>query len=123
MISKAEQFENVKKWTTALRSGEYQQGYKVLKDGSKFCCLGVACDILDIEHTKRLDINFYGIEQRSGLLPKKASDLLGITDDGETGNIDFPTLHSMNDSGTYTFAQIADYIDANYEKLHSFYEA
>lgn len=35
-----------KKWIEALRSGEYKQGRRMLKDNQgKFCCLGVLCDI------------------------------------------------------------------------------
>jgi hypothetical protein len=34
------------KWLDALRSGEYQQGEKVLRTAdNKFCCLGVLTDI------------------------------------------------------------------------------
>jgi hypothetical protein len=29
----------------ALESGEYEQAQNSLRDGGKFCCLGVACDI------------------------------------------------------------------------------
>lgn len=40
--------EAIIKWIEALESGEYKQGYGVLRDSedtSHFCCLGVACDI------------------------------------------------------------------------------
>lgn len=33
------------KWVAALRSGKYKQGQGELRDGKKFCCLGVLCDI------------------------------------------------------------------------------
>ncbi len=33
-------------WISALRSGEYTQGYGALNIGNtKFCCLGVLCDL------------------------------------------------------------------------------
>lgn len=32
-------------WLAALRSGEYKQGTSALKNGGKFCCLGVLCDL------------------------------------------------------------------------------
>lgn len=44
---------NIKRrWLKALRSGEYQQGYKALcqtnpKEGEGFCCLGVLCDVIE----------------------------------------------------------------------------
>lgn len=47
------QTENVKKWVESLLSGKYKQDTGRLrasgKDGSSYCCLGVACDIMDPE--------------------------------------------------------------------------
>ena len=37
----------VKKWIAALRSGDYPQTFKRLRDKQGFCCLGVACDLND----------------------------------------------------------------------------
>ena len=37
------------KWIKALRSGEYKQGLSCLHHDSKYCCLGVACDISGID--------------------------------------------------------------------------
>lgn len=34
-----------KKWVAALRSRKYPQTTDALRDGTGFCCLGVACDI------------------------------------------------------------------------------
>lgn len=34
-----------KQWVNALRSNEYEQGGGRLKNGRKFCCLGVLCDL------------------------------------------------------------------------------
>lgn len=31
----------------ALESGKYKQGRGVLREGDCFCCIGVACDLLD----------------------------------------------------------------------------
>lgn len=33
------------KWIKALRSREYEQGFGKLKNGNKYCCLGVLCEI------------------------------------------------------------------------------
>lgn len=41
-----------KKWVAALRSGEYEQGRELLREGNRFCCLGVLCD-LHAKQTKR----------------------------------------------------------------------
>lgn len=34
------------RWTTALRSGEYEQWQGSLRSDHAFCCLGVACDVV-----------------------------------------------------------------------------
>lgn len=41
--------ENRAKFLAALRSGKYQQGRERLHPGARFCCLGVACDVIDPE--------------------------------------------------------------------------
>lgn len=39
--------EVIKVWTTALRSGKYEQGrWKLRDEDNKFCCLGVLADVL-----------------------------------------------------------------------------
>ena len=37
-----EQQTNLRQWITALRSGEYKQGWLYLKSDEGYCCLGVA---------------------------------------------------------------------------------
>ncbi len=39
------------KWIAALKSGNYKQGKKVLREGDNFCCLGVLCDLYSEENT------------------------------------------------------------------------
>lgn len=38
--------KRVRKWIRALRSGKYAQGTSYLRRADKFCCLGVACDLV-----------------------------------------------------------------------------
>lgn len=33
------------RWVAALRSGEYKQATKIMRNGDSFCCLGVLCDL------------------------------------------------------------------------------
>lgn len=33
------------KWIAALTDGTYEQAHEQLRDGDKFCCLGVLCDL------------------------------------------------------------------------------
>jgi len=51
--------EFLDKWTTALRSGEYQQGSGCLHDNDRYCCLGVACTISGIEKSIISPNNIY----------------------------------------------------------------
>lgn len=41
--------EVMEQWVSALRSGEYEQGFNVLRESTdlreSFCCLGVLCDL------------------------------------------------------------------------------
>lgn len=48
----------VKKWVKELRSGKYEQSKGHLNKDGKFCCLGIACDIMHKE--KRLAIQKQG---------------------------------------------------------------
>lgn len=44
--------DNAKKWVAALESGEYKQAIGMLRsaaDPDSFCCLGVACHVVDPE--------------------------------------------------------------------------
>lgn len=41
----AVQKKRVAKLVAALRSGKYKQARHRLRDGDRFCCLGVACDV------------------------------------------------------------------------------
>lgn len=39
----------IDKWLTALRSGEYEQGYGQLYEEEKYCCLGVLCELSGVD--------------------------------------------------------------------------
>lgn len=123
------------KWLIALRSGDYQQTKGWLrKSGERdgFCCLGVACDILDsglwiiggnysnpqVQHWKDKDC----------LPPRFATKQMFVggysfietdpDDDGyrqgedEEDHDAYTKLSNMNDHGS-TFAEIADWIEVN----------
>jgi hypothetical protein len=118
-------------WTTALRSGKYEQGQNALCDGSAFCCLGVLAEVSGFE--KRVDPEFQYVEYRfpwrDGVLNEEAvippvlqAELLEDLDLGmrvpateidgrEFWSEDLHTrLIKLNDNGA-TFETIADYID------------
>lgn len=109
-------------WTTALRSGEYDQatGYLHVKDGG-FCCLGVLSDLavkagvipepvlIEDEGVYKYDSETYSV------LPKAVAKWAGIA--GEDNDLPMAQkddeefdLAFMNDHGS-DFSEIADLID------------
>lgn len=102
-----------KKWLSALRSGEYKQGIRKLRNNKdNFCCLGVLCDL----HSKETEsvwvrnaTDFSYIECRD-TLPKLVKDWAGL-------NSAVTVLLSLMNDGIYcsnsemTFSEIADYIE------------
>lgn len=116
-------------WLEALRSGEYKQGTCYLNNDGKYCCLGVLCDIASkhrvvekgVSETQTIyfskgDLS-YAYDQS---LPESLVYFLGFMDDsgyfGEDHELEvgyLNALSSLNDSGKYTFPQIADFIEEN----------
>lgn len=105
------------KWITALRSGEYKQGRHALKttDGS-YCCLGVLQHVVngDVERYARDDCTLWD-------LPKKKPSEAWCLANGVLGGMSWVpkgqsrSLMSMNDTGEYTFDEIADVIEKGVE--------
>ena len=81
-------------WCEALRSGEFPQTERSLKNGAGYCCLGVAMEIFPA-------LKKHPICQT---LSDGACELLGITE------YERDVLAWRNDHGN-TFAEIADYIE------------
>lgn len=89
-------------WVKALRSGVFKQGVGQLcerfKDGTlKHCCLGVANAIFDLQQNDR----------RATLQDHVAEAMLVIPADIQV------QLYKLNDEDHKTFAEIADFIEAN----------
>ena len=125
-------------WCARLRSGEYKQGALVLRNKSdEYCCLGVLGDILAEEtgyHWEKLSAGNYSLvdnEDESAFetagLPERIRQLTGIEplgsfvegttveDHADMKVIDnHRTLSSMNDSGDYSFRDIADFIEKHF---------
>jgi hypothetical protein len=92
-------------WVAALRSGDYKQitgqlrgGYDVCYAGH--CCLGVLCEVEGMKY------NAHGVFVDDALEPsyEPLEDMIGRDNT--------VLLWEKNDSGS-TFAEIADYIEAN----------
>lgn len=106
-----------REWVKALRSGEYEQGTSALCRKGKFCCLGVAYDVLVDGEWERSSASAYadtwGVPSGSGThnawLPGDVARDIGLYD----GVSDYQgVLMAMNDRGD-SFAEIADWIEAN----------
>jgi hypothetical protein len=111
------------RWTAALRSGDYEQGYGVLRSGEKYCCLGVLCDLAArdgaVEAAEDEDGTWkYGNERK--LLPEAVLTWAGLDDSSpEVRVADWRRPHSpapaalttLNDNEESPFAAIADAID------------
>lgn len=90
------------KWVSALRSGDYAQGQKRLRqegDTPKYCCLGVLADLVDRNgwcHAEGYGFAWNAMGYKPALLP----------DDVEN------ELCRLNDQGA-SFDVIAAWIEAN----------
>lgn len=114
MNTREQVLENRKRWTTALRSGDYNQGRSRLvwfsdTEGLEFCCLGVACVVFQEEFGLTLSDNnsFYakdGAEWRTSL-EMIGWEFLGLDEETES------ELIHLNDGLRVDFNGIADYID------------
>lgn len=111
----------MKKWVKALRSGEYEQGkFRLVDANDNFCCLGVACDLVD-HIGEWVDNGIWCFksddgELQSGELPKEIMEYTGIK--SAVGMI--PSLGSslatLNDHGV-PFSTIADIIEKHYKEI------
>lgn len=127
-----------KLWVEALRSGKYKQGTGVLhnEDTDAYCPLGVACEVytqyggtLLKETDEDIDDNYAQIactayEDEIYFLPERVRDWLGLSSSeghynkGHGWNKPpYVSLVSHNDENKYTFAQIADLIEAEPDGL------
>lgn len=120
------------KWVAALRSGEYQQAKEWLKTNDGFCCLGVLCDISGLGtwatepcegvYAKHLGAVAYCDDDSmdATALSDKVQEWAGMfSEEGSLRDDDAAITYSlvqMNDEG-WTFEEIADYIETNWEKL------
>ena len=91
------------KWVEALRSGRYQQQRDaVLHNEHGYCCLGVLHHVVTGEEPKR----YWGESLSDCQRPKVVEQI-----DSEAGHIS--VLTDMNDRKGKSFAEIADWIEAN----------
>lgn len=111
-------------WIAALRSGDYKQAKGALRRGDSFCCLGVACEVAARHGVTERVKNGYkdpqGYYPAATSLPVAVRDWLGLK--GTSGGLveslgGGRSLDALNDSGRWTFEQLADLIEAGRVKL------
>lgn len=105
------------KWVEALRSRKYKQGQAQLREGDRYCCLGVLCDIHAKETGHQWEDGgasyvYFDIE---GVLPDEVQAWAGLDDaDPEVvwpkHNLGALCLSDINDKGT-PFKAIATLIE------------
>lgn len=69
--------KNKQKWIEALRSGKYKQSKKALRNDDGFCCLGVACDLMDSEWKYQDDEGEYYFDSENNVLPESVKAWIG----------------------------------------------
>lgn len=112
------------KWLEALESGNYKQGQGYLKNKDGYCCLGVLCEVMELEHSEVESGATYfkcGQGESAAYVPQAAVPSTGLRSTAggffkhvrlANGNF-YSGLTSMNDdlgNGGMSFADIAAYI-------------
>lgn len=118
----------IRAWVKALREGKYKQATDALRQGSRYCCLGVACDLYRKETGNgRWDRDAFVLHGNAELavLPPSVAAHLGVTvnprlklvaavrdpyNRKRTGD-----AATLNDDGA-SFDEIADMIERTYLK-------
>lgn len=105
--------EAKEKWIIALRSGAYTQGVRFLREGNKFCVLGVLMDLISTKNwlpaktTFSISKKVMQIDGRIGQLSLDVQRAAHISRD------DMVRLADMSDRGM-SFPEIADWIEENH---------
>lgn len=108
------QIENTKKWIEALRSGEYPQGKLALRTADNhYCCLGVACDILEGGKWKNPHNETHNYIGQDGESATALPDFEREIDLGVSNNLMNELVH-MNDDDDASFKEIAEYIKSEH---------
>lgn len=121
------------KWVAALRSKKYKQAKETLTDlEGGFCCLGVLCDIsgmsewnekgeyLDDDALLPKEVRMWAdMQSCTGSIPIPVTKniLQWLDNHEEEIETEFTDLVGMNDSGHFTFNEIADVIEEHWESL------
>ena len=113
------------KWVGALRDPKYKQGKEFLRKGGAFCCLGVLCDISGVAEWDSFGAGYAAYNGSTAVLPGSVQRWAGIKTD--VGYLDASLegkgsdgksyLAALNDDYNYSFEQLADVIEKNWETM------
>ncbi len=108
------QLSNVKNWIEALRSNRYTQDNCYLRTDKGFCCLGVACDLLDPKGWSVNPEYSWGISHYT--FNYQGEESLSFIKDRTVLSYGLPHelqyfLSSMNDKYGKNFKFIADFVE------------
>lgn len=92
------------KWVAALRSGQYEQTQRTLKDLRGYCCLGVLCAVTNPNGWSDGEW-FYEKDGSESELPKTFRKAIGMSYSQEE------ELIRLNDEEQVDFTVIADHIE------------
>lgn len=93
-----------KKWLQALRSGQFQQGSGLLKNGNNYCCLGILRRVMNPQDSSSCTDD--RVMAKNQLLTAAHESKAGITWKIQV------SLSKKNDDG-HSFVQIANWIEKN----------
>jgi hypothetical protein len=100
----------LERWISALRSDTYKQGRYHLKHKGRHCCLGVLCEVLELDWKQE--------EMFNELPPERIFPKTGLGLDASKVDEDFDyqnvaqVLVIFNDIRELSFREIADWIES-----------
>lgn len=110
--------EFLKKWTAELRSGNRKQAKGYLRTAEGFCCLGVACDLIDPDGWDDCHLSRPGWTHRETgdrevtLIPLLLAESLGFHVGLKSEDMDkFQSWFAEKNDDGYTFPEIADELE------------
>lgn len=113
-----------RKWLDALKSGDYKQAKGSLRTSSGYCCLGVACDIVDPDGwngDKHTGQKSYLPEHVARKLGMNVKPCVNLSRDEAWGRGDYDdrpvALSWLNDRRDWSFTEIAELIEAHAEEI------
>ncbi len=123
--------EAAEKWLQELERTSVKQGKHYLCKDESYCCLGIACEVSAMTFEISTGVKFYSspfsAKAEARLLPDTLIELLGLHGKcGQTKSnealavvegINYTSVTELNDSGYFTFAEIAGIIRENARAL------